>query len=115
MAVSDDELVSSDFLGWQQSCIVDSHATVMLNSTTAKIICFYDNEVNSFLDFTTSSDYDADTACDTQYAYSVRLLDLAIYMYYVDNDVPPTPAPSGRSSPVHFESRPSPLGQVTVM
>ena len=44
IAVSDDELVSSDFLGWQQSCIVDSAATIMLNPTTAKIIAFYDNE-----------------------------------------------------------------------
>lgn len=44
IAVNDDELVSSDFLGWQQSCIVDSAATIMLNPTTAKIIAFYDNE-----------------------------------------------------------------------
>ena len=44
IAVSDEELVSSDFLGWGQSCIVDSAATVLLNPTTAKIIAFYDNE-----------------------------------------------------------------------
>jgi glyceraldehyde 3-phosphate dehydrogenase len=44
ITVNDDELVSSDFLGWEQSCIVDSAATIMLNETTAKIIAFYDNE-----------------------------------------------------------------------
>jgi glyceraldehyde-3-phosphate dehydrogenase/erythrose-4-phosphate dehydrogenase len=44
IAVDDNELVSSDFLGWKQSCIVDAAATVMLNPTTAKIIAFYDNE-----------------------------------------------------------------------
>lgn len=83
VAVNDDELVSSDFLGWPQSCIVDSAATIMLNSTTAKIIAWYDNEL----------------------AYSVRLLDLAVYMHHVDSGVPSfaqTPAPSGRNSPVAF-------------
>lgn len=44
IAVSDDELVSSDFLGWSQSCIVDSAATTMLNPTTVKLIAWYDNE-----------------------------------------------------------------------
>ena len=44
IAVNDDELVSHDFLGWQQSCIIDSAATVMLNPTTFKIIAWYDNE-----------------------------------------------------------------------
>lgn len=86
IAVNDDELVSSDFLGWEQSCIVDSAATVMLNSNTAKIIAFFDNE----------------------HAYSVRLLDLIVYMYKVDIGVSATPAvsqmntptASGRSSPV---------------
>lgn len=44
IAVNDDELVSSDFLGWDQSCIVDSAATIMLNPTTASIKAWYDNE-----------------------------------------------------------------------
>ncbi|GJN88192.1 hypothetical protein Rhopal_001157-T1 [Rhodotorula paludigena] len=63
ITVCDEELVSHDFLGWHQSCIVDAAATVGLNPTTWKIIAFYDNEL----------------------AYSVRLLDLAKYMYTVDN------------------------------
>lgn len=40
ICVNDDELVSSDFLGFKQSCIIDSAATVMLNPTTAKIIAW---------------------------------------------------------------------------
>ncbi|ORY54887.1 hypothetical protein BCR35DRAFT_335715, partial [Leucosporidium creatinivorum] len=62
IAVNDDELVSSDFIGWSQSCVVDSAATTVLNSTTAKVVCWYDNE----------------------WAYSVRILDLIKYMHSVD-------------------------------
>ncbi|KAM0747913.1 putative glyceraldehyde 3-phosphate dehydrogenase [Meredithblackwellia eburnea MCA 4105] len=62
IAVNDEELVSSDFLGWDQSCIVDSVATTVLDEWTAKIVAFYDNE----------------------WAYSVRILDLIKYMYTVD-------------------------------
>ncbi|KAL8287611.1 hypothetical protein RQP46_003469 [Phenoliferia psychrophenolica] len=64
ICVNDDELVSSDFLGFRQSCIIDSAATVMLNPTTAKIIAWYDNE----------------------WGYSVRILDLMVHMFHVDND-----------------------------
>ncbi|KAK4047685.1 hypothetical protein OIO90_006114 [Microbotryomycetes sp. JL221] len=74
VAVSDEELVSSDFLGWEQSCIVDSAASIMLNETTAKIVAWYDNET----------------------AFSVRMLDLAAYMHTVDNGLKTT----GRNSPV---------------
>ncbi|KAI5478103.1 putative Glyceraldehyde 3-phosphate dehydrogenase [Pseudohyphozyma bogoriensis] len=63
ICVNDDELVSSDFLGFPQSCVIDSAASVMLNPTTAKIIAWYDNE----------------------WAYSVRILDLAVYMFSVDH------------------------------
>lgn len=41
LCVNDDELVSSDFLGWQHSCIVDSAASVMLNDRVFKIIAWY--------------------------------------------------------------------------
>ncbi|SCV70888.1 BQ2448_3650 [Microbotryum intermedium] len=80
ICVNDDELVSSDFLGYQQSCIVDSHATVQLNPTTFKIIAWYDNE----------------------YAYSVRCLDLIRYMFEVDHGLrgESTPTPSRPISPV---------------
>ncbi|KAI5478412.1 glyceraldehyde-3-phosphate dehydrogenase, type I [Pseudohyphozyma bogoriensis] len=62
ICVNDDELVSSDFLGYDQSCIVDAGATVMLDDYTAKIVAWYDNE----------------------WAYSVRILDLIAYMSKVD-------------------------------
>ncbi|GAA5986964.1 hypothetical protein JCM11641_002269 [Rhodosporidiobolus odoratus] len=74
IAVNDDELVSSDFNGWQQSCIVDSEATVMLNERTFKIIAAYDNECG----------------------YSVRLLDLIVYMYTMDRGMQ---SPPDRSLP----------------
>ncbi|RSH95725.1 hypothetical protein EHS25_000817 [Saitozyma podzolica] len=45
MAVSDEKLVSSDYLSALQSSIVDADASVMLNQTTAKIVAWYDNEV----------------------------------------------------------------------
>ena len=78
VAVNDEELVSSDFLGWQQSCIVDSAATIMLNDRTAKIVAWYDNEV----------------------AFSVRMLDLAAYMHSVDNGLRTTGFNSPALQPV---------------
>ena len=41
IAVNDEELVSSDFLGWKQSCIVDSAATVMLGESKAAYTCVW--------------------------------------------------------------------------
>ncbi|KWU43047.1 glyceraldehyde-3-phosphate dehydrogenase [Rhodotorula sp. JG-1b] len=63
ISVSDEELVSHDFLGREESCVVDVAATLMLDPHTFKVIAWYDNE----------------------YAYSVRCLDLASYMHAVDN------------------------------
>ncbi|BGP37565.1 hypothetical protein JCM10450v2_001480 [Rhodotorula kratochvilovae] len=74
IAVIDDELVSQDFVGRNESCLVDAAATTMLNPHTFKVVAFYDNE----------------------HAYSVRLLDLLGYMYKVDNGLMSgyaTPAP----------------------
>ncbi|WWD00963.1 glyceraldehyde-3-phosphate dehydrogenase, type I [Kwoniella sp. B9012] len=44
LGVSDEKLVSSDYLSSTQSSIVDVDATVMLNERTAKIVAWYDNE-----------------------------------------------------------------------
>ncbi|KAL7419472.1 hypothetical protein Q5752_006310 [Cryptotrichosporon argae] len=63
LCVVDDELVSHDFLGWQHSCIVDAHATVMLNDRVFKIIAWYDNE----------------------FGYACRLLDLVRFIHTVDH------------------------------
>jgi glyceraldehyde 3-phosphate dehydrogenase len=40
----DEELVSSDFIGNPNSCIFDSKAGIMLNSTFVKLVAWYDNE-----------------------------------------------------------------------
>jgi glyceraldehyde 3-phosphate dehydrogenase len=53
MAVSDEKLVSSDYLSALQSSIIDVDASVMLNERTAKIVAWYDNEVG----FASRSEY----------------------------------------------------------
>lgn len=58
LCVSDEKLVSSDYLSTRFSCIIDVDATVMLNPTTAKIVAWYDNE----------------------YGFSSRMFDLAVHM-----------------------------------
>lgn len=45
LGVSDEKLVSSDYLSSQQSAVIDVDASVMLNDRTAKIVAWYDNEV----------------------------------------------------------------------
>ncbi|THW98621.1 glyceraldehyde 3-phosphate dehydrogenase [Aureobasidium pullulans] len=54
LCVTDDEVVSCDLLGHNSSAIIDSKASVELNSKFFKIIAWYDNE----------------------WAYSCRLLDM---------------------------------------
>ena len=44
LRVSDEELVSSDFMGDSHSCIVDVNAGIQLNKTFFKIVAWYDNE-----------------------------------------------------------------------
>lgn len=81
LCVSDDELVSSDFLGYPQSCIIDSEATVMLNPTTAKIIAWCADppcEVPSSLTSLARNRY------DNEWAYSLRILDLLVHMWRQD-------------------------------
>ncbi|POY74224.1 putative Glyceraldehyde-3-phosphate dehydrogenase (phosphorylating) [Rhodotorula taiwanensis] len=78
IAVCDEELVSHDFLGREESCIVDVAATLMLDPHTFKVIAWYDNE----------------------YAYSVRCLDLVKYMHTVDNGLTSgASTPFGNSAP----------------
>lgn len=57
MSVTEDEVVSQDFVGDTHICIVDVKAGIALNSTFYKIIAWYDNE----------------------YGYSSKLVDLAVY------------------------------------
>jgi glyceraldehyde 3-phosphate dehydrogenase len=44
LAVSDDELVSVDIIGNPHSSIVDAPSTMVLGSTMAKVLAWYDNE-----------------------------------------------------------------------
>jgi glyceraldehyde-3-phosphate dehydrogenase/erythrose-4-phosphate dehydrogenase len=44
LRVSDEKLVSSDYLSSTESSIIDADASVMLDDRTAKIVAWYDNE-----------------------------------------------------------------------
>merc|ERR1711907_769384 len=55
---TDEEVVSTDFVTWPASSIVDISAGIALNATFVKLVSWYDNE----------------------WGYSNRLVDLAIYM-----------------------------------
>jgi glyceraldehyde 3-phosphate dehydrogenase len=44
LAVSDEELVSSDYIGNSHSCIVDSHLTAVVGGNMLKVVAWYDNE-----------------------------------------------------------------------
>jgi glyceraldehyde 3-phosphate dehydrogenase len=44
LRVSDEKLVSSDYLSSTESSIIDADATVMLDERTCKIVAWYDNE-----------------------------------------------------------------------
>nr|XP_031857407.1 glyceraldehyde-3-phosphate dehydrogenase, type I [Kwoniella shandongensis]KAA5524479.1 glyceraldehyde-3-phosphate dehydrogenase, type I [Kwoniella shandongensis] len=71
LGVSDEKLVSSDYLSTEQSSTIDVDASVMLNDRTAKIVAWYDNEV----------------------AFASRMCDLVVYMskrYYLTSDMDDT-------------------------
>jgi glyceraldehyde 3-phosphate dehydrogenase len=44
LAVSDEELVSSDYIGNSHSCIVDTHLTAVVAGNMLKVVAWYDNE-----------------------------------------------------------------------
>jgi len=60
---TEDEVVSSDFIGDTHSCIFDAKAGIPLNDTFVKLIAWYDNEMG----------------------YSNRVIDLIAYMASVDH------------------------------
>jgi len=62
MCYTEDEVVSTDFIGDKHSCIFDASAGISLNSTFVKLIAWYDNELG----------------------YSTRLVDLLLHMAKVD-------------------------------
>lgn len=64
LAYTEEEVVSSDFLGDSHSSIFDANAGIMLNPTFVKLVSWYDNE----------------------WGYSNRVLDLISHVYSVDSN-----------------------------
>lgn len=60
LSITEDEVVSSDFIGDKHSSIVDVKAGIQLNNNFVKIVSWYDNE----------------------YGYSHRVVDLSVYIYH---------------------------------
>ena len=58
MGYTEEEAVSSDFIGDPRTCIFDAKAGIMLNDHFVKLVAWYDNE----------------------WAYSNKVLDLMIHM-----------------------------------
>jgi len=63
LGYTDEEVVSSDFIGDTHSSIFDAKAGIGLNKNFVKLVAWYDNE----------------------YGYSNRVVDLIVYMAGVDN------------------------------
>ncbi|CAG5123334.1 unnamed protein product [Candidula unifasciata] len=63
LGYTEDDVVSSDFLGDARSSIFDANAGIALNSNFVKLVAWYDNE----------------------YGYSNRVVELLQHMYKVDN------------------------------
>lgn len=63
MEYTEDDVVSSDFVGNTKSCIVDIKSGIPLNKQFVKLIAWYDNEVAyanrivDFIHFVTFMDY----------------------------------------------------------
>ncbi len=63
LGYTEDEVVSSDFIGSNYSSIFDANAGISLNKNFVKLVSWYDNE----------------------WGYSCRMIDLVRYMHKVDN------------------------------
>jgi glyceraldehyde 3-phosphate dehydrogenase len=63
LGYTEDEVVSSDFVGDKRSCIFDARAGIPLNDRFVKLVAWYDNE----------------------WGYSNRLVDLIVHMARVDH------------------------------
>ncbi|RIA86351.1 glyceraldehyde-3-phosphate dehydrogenase [Glomus cerebriforme] len=63
LGYTEDDVVSSDFIGDSHSCIFDAKAGIQLSPTFVKLVAWYDNE----------------------YGYSTRVLDLITHMVKVDS------------------------------
>jgi glyceraldehyde 3-phosphate dehydrogenase len=45
VAYTEDDVVSSDFMGYKETCIFDASAGIMLNPNFVKLVAWYDNEM----------------------------------------------------------------------
>jgi len=63
MGYTEDDVVSSDFIGESCTCVFDAKAGIALNDRFVKLVAWYDNE----------------------WGYSCKVLDLAMHMAVVDN------------------------------
>jgi glyceraldehyde 3-phosphate dehydrogenase len=63
MGYTEDDVVSSDFIGESLTSVFDAKAGIALNDNFVKLVAWYDNE----------------------WGYSCKLVDLAVYMAGVDN------------------------------
>ena len=63
LGVTEDEVVSTDFLGDQRSSIFDTKAGIQLSDTFVKVVSWYDNE----------------------FGYSMRVIDLLGHMQSIDD------------------------------
>ncbi|MBR6350855.1 MAG: type I glyceraldehyde-3-phosphate dehydrogenase, partial [Firmicutes bacterium] len=63
LGYTDEEVVSSDFIGERCTCIFDAKAGIALTDTFVKLVAWYDNE----------------------YGYVCKMLDLMEHMYKVDH------------------------------
>ncbi len=70
LGYTDEEVVSSDFLGDTHTSIFDKGAGIALTDTFVKVVAWYDNEIG----------------------YSNKVLDLIVYMYSVDHKEERIPA-----------------------
>ena len=64
LGVTEDQVVSTDFLGDPRSSIFDSQAGIQLSDTFVKVVSWYDNE----------------------FAYSMRVVDLLAHMQSKDKN-----------------------------
>ncbi len=61
---TEDQVVSTDFLTDERTCIFDAEAGIMLNENFVKLVAWYDNE----------------------WGYSAKTLDLIVHMFKTDNE-----------------------------
>jgi len=73
LRVSDEKLVSSDYLSSTESSIIDADASVMLDDRTAKIVAWYDNEYG----FASRSEF---SPCVRELRLMCLVCDLVVYM-----------------------------------